>query len=150
VMVLFLFVVMMLDINLVKIREGFWSYLPLGSVIGVVIVLEMSAVLLHGFRSDLDVPAASAHIGNTRELGMVLYTQYIFAFEVAAVVLLVAMIAAVALTIRRRKDRKYFDPADAVKVQSRDRVRIVRMKAESTRAAVDAPAASGAEAAVKE
>jgi len=150
VMVLFLFVVMMLDINLVKIREGFWSYLPLGSVIGVVIVLEMSAVLLSGFRSDLDVPAASAHIGNTRELGMVLYTQYIFAFEVAAVVLLVAMIAAVALTIRRRKDRKYFDPADAVKVRSRDRVRIVRMKAESTRTAVDAPATAGADAAVKE
>ncbi|MGB6055467.1 MAG: NADH-quinone oxidoreductase subunit J [Burkholderiaceae bacterium] len=140
VMVLFLFVVMMLDINLVKIREGFWSYLPLGSVVGVVIVLEMSAVLLHGFRRDLDVPAASAHIGNTRELGKVLYTQYVFAFEVAAVVLLVAMIAAVALTIRRRKDRKYFDPSDAVKVQSRDRLRIVRMKSESTRTAVEATA----------
>lgn len=150
VMVLFLFVVMMLDINISKIREGFWSYLPLGSVVGVVIVLEMSAVLLHGFKLDLDVPAASSHIGNTRELGKVLYTQYVFAFEIAAVVLLVAMIAAVALTIRRRKDRKYFDPADAVKVQSRDRVRIVRMKSESTRnAAEPLPAASGTPA-VKE
>jgi NADH-quinone oxidoreductase subunit J len=133
VMVLFLFVVMMLDINITKIREGFWSYLPLGSIVGVVIVLEMSAVLLHGFKLELDVPAASAHIGNTKELGKVLYTQYVFAFEIAAAVLLVAMIAAVALTIRRRKDRKYFDPADAVKVRSRDRVRIVSMKSESSR-----------------
>ncbi len=133
VMVLFMFVVMMLDINISKIREGFWSYLPLGSAIGVVIVLEMSAVLLHGFKLELDVPAAAAHIGNTGELGKVLYTQYVYAFEVAAAVLLVAMIAATALTIRRRKDRKYFDPADAVKVRSRDRVRIVNMKSESAR-----------------
>ncbi len=147
VMVLFLFVVMMLDINMGKLREGFWSYLPLGSVIGVIIVLEMSAVLLHGFRLDLDVPAASAHIGNTRELGKVLYTQYIFAFEIAAVVLLVAMIAAVALTIRQRKDRKYFDPSDAVKVRSKDRIRIVSMKSESTRNGAELqPATPGAQA----
>ena len=86
-------------------------------------------------------PAASAHIGNTKELGKVLYTQYVFAFEVAAVILLVAMIAAVALTIRRRKDRKYFDPADAVKVKSRDRVRVVRMKSESARNDAGAPGA---------
>ncbi len=142
VMVLFMFVVMMLDINVSKIREGFWSYLPLGSIIGVVIVLEMSAVLLHGFRLELDVPAASAHIGGTRELGKVLYTQYVFAFEIAAVILLVAMIAATALTIRRRKDRKYFDPADAIKVQSRDRVRIVNMKSESARSRADAAPAA--------
>jgi NADH-quinone oxidoreductase subunit J len=146
VMVLFMFVVMMLDINISKIREGFWSYLPLGSVIGVVIVLEMSAVLLHGFKLELDVPAAAARIGNTGELGKVLYTQYVYAFEVAAAVLLVAMIAATALTIRRRKDRKYFDPADAVKVRSRDRVRIVNMKSESARNdAEPVGAASGAQ-----
>lgn len=146
VMVLFMFVVMMLDINISKIREGFWSYLPLGSVIGVVIVLEMSAVLLHGFKLELDVPAAAAHIGNTGELGKVLYTQYVYAFEIAAAVLLVAMIAATALTIRRRKDRKYFDPADAVKVRSRDRVRIVNMKSESARNGAELlGAASGAQ-----
>lgn len=133
VMVLFLFVVMMLDINIGKAREGFWSYLPLGSLIGVIIVLEMSAVLLHGFKLDIDVPAISSRIGDTRELGKVLYTQYIYAFEIAAVILLVAMISAVALTIRRRKDRKYFNPGDAVRVRSRDRVRIVSMKSESVR-----------------
>ncbi|MEO7032040.1 MAG: NADH-quinone oxidoreductase subunit J [Herbaspirillum sp.] len=131
VMVLFMFVVMMLDIDISKAREGFWSYLPLGSVIGVIIVLEMSAVLLHGFKLDLDVPAAAATIGDTRELGKVLYSQYIFAFEVAGVILLVAMVSAVALTIRRRKDRKYFSSSDAVKVRSVDRVRLVKMKSET-------------------
>ena len=135
VMVLFLFVVMMLDINLDKLREGFWGYLPLAATIGVVIVLEMSAVLLHGFWAlDAQVPAASANIGNTKELGKLIYTQYIYAFEIAAVVLLLAIVAAVALTLRRRKDNKYFDPADAVKVKRNDRVRIVSMKAESARA----------------
>lgn len=135
VMVLFLFVVMMLDINLDKLREGFWGYLPLAATIGVVIVLEMSAVLLHGFWAlDAQVPAVSANIGNTKELGKLIYTQYIYAFEIAAVVLLLAIVAAVALTLRRRKDSKYFDPADAVKVKRNDRVRIVSMKAESARA----------------
>ena len=135
VMVLFMFVVMMLDINIDKLRDRFWSYLPLGSIIGVIIVLEMAAVLLHGFKLELEVPAASATIGGTRELGQVLYSQYIFAFEVAGVILLVAMIAAVALTIRRRKDRKYFSSSDAVRVRSTDRIRIVSMKSETAGAA---------------
>jgi NADH-quinone oxidoreductase subunit J len=135
VMVLFLFVVMMLDINLDKLREGFWGFLPLAATIGVVIVLEMSAVLLHGFWAlDAQVPAVSANIGNTKELGKLIYTQYIYAFEIAAVVLLLAIVAAVALTLRRRKDSKYFNPADAVKVKRNDRIRIVSMKAESVRA----------------
>jgi NADH-quinone oxidoreductase subunit J len=134
-MVLFLFVVMMLDINLDKLREGFWGFLPLAATIGVVIVLEMSAVLLHGFWAlDAQVPAVSANIGNTKELGKLIYTQYIYAFEIAAVVLLLAIVAAVALTLRRRKDSKYFNPADAVKVKRNDRIRIVSMKAESARA----------------
>ena len=138
VMVLFLFVVMMLDINLDKLREGFWGYLPLAATIGVVIVLEMSAVLLHGFWAlDAQVPAVSANIGNTKELGKLIYTQYIYAFEIAAVVLLLAIVAAVALTLRRRKDSKYFNPADAVKVKRNDRIRIVSMKAESARASGD-------------
>lgn len=135
VMVLFLFVVMMLDINIDKLREGFWNYFPLAATIGVVIVLEMSAVLLHGFWSagDGQAPAAAANIGNTKELGKLIYTQYIYAFEIAAVVLLVAIVAAVALTLRRRKDVKYFDPAEAVKVKRNDRLRIISMKAESNR-----------------
>jgi len=147
VMVLFLFVVMMLDINMDKLREGFWGYLPLAASIGVLIVLEMSAVLLHGFWAlDTQVPAASAMIGDTKELGKLIYTQYIYAFEIAAVILLLAIVAAVALTLRRRKDSKYFNPADAVKVKRNDRVRVLSMKAESERANGNAqPAASAAE-----
>ncbi len=144
VMVLFLFVVMMLDIDMTKLRAGFWNYFPLAATIGVVIVLEMSAVLLHGFWSyDVQAPAAAANIGNTKELGKLIFTQYIYAFEIAAVVLLVAIVAAVALTLRRRKDSKYNDPAAAVKVKRNDRVRMVSMKAESVRVSGNAqPAAA--------
>ncbi|MEN3294568.1 MAG: NADH-quinone oxidoreductase subunit [Burkholderiales bacterium] len=150
VMVLFLFVVMMLDINIDKMRENFWGYFPLAATIGVVIVLEMSAVLLHGFWSiDQNVPAASANIGDTKELGKLIYTQYVYAFEIAAVILLVAIVAAVALTMRRRKDSKYFNPSDAVKVKRNDRIRIVSMKADSERISGNGagvqPAASAAE-----
>jgi NADH-quinone oxidoreductase subunit J len=144
VMVLFLFVVMMLDIKLDKMREGFWGYLPLAATIGVVIVLEMAAVLFRGFlQFDMHVPAVSANIGNTKELGKLIYTQYIYAFEIAAVVLLVAIVAAVALTQRRRKDIKYVDPAEAVKVKASDRLRIVRMQAESGRLNVSSGTSGG-------
>jgi len=141
VMVLFLFVVMMLDIDMDKLRQGFWSYFPFAATIGVIIVLEMAAVLFRGFLTlDPRVPAASANIGNTRELGKLIYTQYVYGFEIAAVILLVAIVAAVALTLRRRKDSKYFDPADAVKVKSTDRLRIVSMKSETERVAAPAEA----------
>ena len=127
VMVLFLFVVMMLDINVDKMREGFWSYLPLATVIGVVIVLEMAAVLWKGFLK-VDAPGAvAANIGGTKELGLLIYTQYIYGFEIAAAILLVAIIAAVALTLRKRKDTKAFNPGDAVRVKRNDRLRIVKM-----------------------
>jgi NADH-quinone oxidoreductase subunit J len=127
VMVLFLFVVMMLDINIDKMREGFWSYLPLATVIGAVIVLEMAAVLWRGFL-DFDARGtAAANIGGTKELGMLIYTKYILGFEIAAAILLVAIIAAVALTLRRRKDTKAFNPGDAVRVKRNDRLRIVKM-----------------------
>ena len=136
VMVLFLFVVMMLDINLDKLREGFWSHFPLAALVGIVIVFEMSAVLWRGFlRPDNHIPEASAHIGDTKALGIALFTHYSLAFEVAAAILLLAIVAAVALTLRRRKDTKYFDPAKAVKVKRSDRIRIVSMKAESDRPA---------------
>lgn len=135
VMVLFLFVVMMVDINVGKLREGFWGYLPLAAAVGVVIVLQMAAVLASGFvETEAQVPEAAAYIGNTKELGKLIYTQYIYAFEIAAILLLVAIVAAVALTLRRRKDTKYFNPGDAVKVKRSDRIRIVSMKAESERA----------------
>jgi NADH-quinone oxidoreductase subunit J len=148
VMVLFLFVVMMLDINIDRIREGFWGYLPLASGIGALIVLEMAAVLWRGFMTFEQNPAtAGANIGGTRELGKLIYTEYIYGFEIAAAILLVAMIAAVALTLRKRKDTKYFDPADAVRVKRNDRLRIVKMDAVNVRAEDAAAAAADAAAA---
>jgi NADH-quinone oxidoreductase subunit J len=128
VMVLFLFVVMMIDIDLDKLRAGFWGYFPLASFVGGLIVLEMAAVLWHGFwMPDLQIPAASSNIGTTKALGLLIYTQYIYAFEIAAVILLLAIVAAVALTLRRRKDTRAINPGDAVKVRRNDRLRIVKM-----------------------
>ncbi|MBT9539259.1 NADH-quinone oxidoreductase subunit J [Thiobacillus sp.] len=132
VMVLFLFVVMMLDINLDKLREGFWDYLPLAGFVSVLLVIEM--VLILGSRHfGLDVMGAPAphpaDYSNTKELGRLLYTDYVYAFELAAVILLVAIVAAIALTLRRRKDSKYIDPAEQVKVKRNDRLRIVKMPA---------------------
>ena len=136
VMVLFLFVVMMLDINLDKMRAGFWKYLPVAAVVGGLIVVEMAAVLFHSFsRFDASPLAGAYHIGGTKELGILIYTRYIYGFEIAAVILLVAMIAAVALTLRKRKDTKHYDPGMAVRVKRNDRLRIVKMDA-----VVEAPA----------
>jgi NADH-quinone oxidoreductase subunit J len=131
VMVLFLFVVMMLDINLERVREGFWRNLPLALVVGGIMVIEMVAVLanrIYGTRTVVQLPA---DYSNTKELGRVLYTQYAFAFEIAAVLLLVAIIAAIALTLRRRKDSRGQDPSEQVKARREDRVRLVAMKAET-------------------
>ncbi len=129
VMVLFLFVVMMLDINLERVREGFWRNLPLALVVGGIMVLEMVAVLANRYYGAVprDVPAGYS---NTKELGRVLYTQYAYAFEIAAVVLLVAIIAAIALTLRRRKDSRYQDPATQTRVRREERVQLVSMQAE--------------------
>ena len=132
VMVLFLFVVMMLDINLAKLREGFWSYLPLGGVVGALLVAEMG-LFLWGHYTALDVaePSPSAPgFSNTRQLGRLLYTQYVYPFEIAAVILLVAIVAAIALTLRQRKTSKYIDPAKQIEIQRKDRVRIVSMPTE--------------------
>ncbi len=138
VMVLFLFVVMMLDINIDRMREGFWGYLPLASGIGALIVLEMAAVLWRGFDKAVTAPTKVGHIGGTKELGLLIYTKYIYGFEIAAVILLVAIIAAVALTLRKRKDTKAIDPGAAVRVKRNDRLRIVKM------ASVDQPALDAA------
>ena len=133
VMVLFLFVVMMLDINLDRIREGFWSYLPLGASVGILMVLEM-ALVLGGRYFDLAAapvpPDPGAGYSNTRALGKIIYTDYVYPFELAAVLLLVAIIAAIALTMRKRKDTKFQDPSSQVRVKRSDRVRLVSMPPE--------------------
>jgi NADH-quinone oxidoreductase subunit J len=131
VMVLFLFVVMMLDINLERLREGFWQYLPLGALVGVLMAAEMTAVL-YGRWSGLAVPpkALAPGYSNTKELGRLIYTDYVLAFEVAAVVLLVAIIAAISLTLRRRKDTRGQDPSQQVRVRREDSVRLVSMPSE--------------------
>ena len=167
VMVLFLFVVMMLDINIDSIRQGFWKHFPLAATMGAVIALELAAVLLGGFRIsepqvhaaatiavpaavvasvpvdaasaavDAAAPASAADVGhvvvaqvsNTKELGVLLYTEYLYPVQIAALILLVALIAAIALTLRARKDSKYQNPADQVRVKARDRVELVKMDA---------------------
>ena len=131
VMVLFLFVVMMLDINLERLREGYWRNLPLAVVVGGVMAFEMVAVLAQRyFGVPTRTPLVPADYSNTKELGRVLYTQYVYAFEIAAVILLVAIIAAIALTLRRRKDTKAQDPARQVATRRADSVRIVSMPSE--------------------
>jgi NADH-quinone oxidoreductase subunit J len=134
VMVLFLFVVMMLDINMDSIRQGFWKHFPLAATMGAVIALELAAVLLGGFRiREPQVQAAAtagaAQVSNTKELGVLLYTEYLYPVQIAALILFVALVAAIALTLRTRKDSKYQNPADQVRVKARDRVALVKMDA---------------------
>jgi NADH-quinone oxidoreductase subunit J len=131
VMVLFLFVVMMLDINTDRVREGFWRNLPLASLVGAVVVVELCLVIWTRLARPLpaaDSPAGAP--GNTQLLGEALYSDYIYPVEVAAVILLVAIVAAIALTLRRRKDSRYNDPSVAVRTRREDRVRLVQMPAE--------------------
>ena len=186
VMVLFLFVVMMLDINIDSIRQGFWKHFPLAATIGAVIALELAGVLLGGFRisepraqvasqvvsptavtavapvdvasnaASVAVDAASAAVttatsvdvghvvvaqaSNTKALGILLYTEYLYPVQVAALILLVALIAAIALTLRARKDSKFQNAGDQVRVKARDRVELVKMDA--VKPAPAAPAAT--------
>ena len=134
VMVLFLFVVMMLDVDVGSLRAGFWRHFPVAAIVGVVIALEMAAVLLPGFRLT-DAPTTSAaalKLGNTKVLGIEVYTRYLYPLQIAAVLLLVAIIAAISLTLRARKDSKRVDPSEQVKAKKADRIRIVSMKPEPT------------------
>lgn len=151
VMVLFLFVVMMLDIRIDALRQGFWKHFPLAAFIGALIVFEMGMVLMGGF-SSVDEPKAIATTvlnaagqpeaySNTKELGRLLYTEYLYPIEIAASILLVAMIAAIALTLRQRKDSKAIDPSVQVRVRAQDRMQLVKM------AATRAPQAQGQEGA---
>lgn len=129
VMVLFLFVVMMLDINVDALRQGFWKHFPVAGLVGAVIALEMAFVLKRGFNLAEAKPfeADVAKLGNTKVLGVEMYTQYLYPLEVAALILLVAIIAAIALTLRRRKDSRYLNPSEQVKARKADRLRIVKM-----------------------
>jgi len=133
VMVLFLFVVMMLDINLDRLREGFWKWFPFGALIAIIMVAEMSIVLMGKYfgLEEMPIPRPQdADYNNTRELGRLIYTEYVYAFELAAVLLLVAMVAAIALTLRHREDKKSPNPSRQVKVRKEDRLRVVAMSAE--------------------
>ncbi|MBI5716696.1 MAG: NADH-quinone oxidoreductase subunit J [Burkholderiales bacterium] len=148
VMVLFLFVVMMLDLNTDGMREGFWKNLPLAGLVGAVIALEMALVLMRGFRvQNAPVPPAKdVELGNTRLLGIEIYTDYLYPLQVAAVVLLVAIIAAIALTLRARKDSRHMDPSEQVRVKKADRVRIVKL-APTIEKPSEPPAGAGGEGA---
>jgi NADH-quinone oxidoreductase subunit J len=126
---------MMLDINLDRLREGFWSYLPLGATIGILMVIEMAVILGRNYFGQGAMPTPpdpGAGYSNTRELGRILYTDYVYPFELAAVVLLVAIVAAIALTMRKRKDTRYQKPVEQISVKRKDRVRLVSMPAEKT------------------
>jgi len=130
VMVLFLFVVMMMDINVENLRHGFWKHFPFAALVGVVIALEMSAVSMRGFRpADVASTTPGPAVSNTHELGTMLFTQYIYPLEVAAAILLVAMFAAIALTLRARKDSKHVSPGIQVRTKARDRMTVLKMAA---------------------
>ncbi|MBK6742315.1 MAG: NADH-quinone oxidoreductase subunit J [Hydrogenophilales bacterium] len=134
VMVLFLFVVMMLDINLEELRRGFWDYLPFAGLVAGLMIVEM-IMILGGTNFGLTAPEPKpADFSNTKELGRLLYTDYVYAFELAAVILLVAMVAAIALTLRRRPNRKIVDPAWQVKQKRADRVYLVNLKSQKPEA----------------
>jgi len=132
VMVLFLFVVMMLDVNVEPLREGFVKYLPVGLLVGAIMLVEMIVLITQRFFKSENYPApvrADADFSNTEFLGRLLYDEYLFQFEIAAIILLVAIVAAIALTMRRRPDTKYQKPAEQVDVKKSDRLRVVQMPA---------------------
>ena len=139
VMVLFLFVVMMLDVNLDVLREGFWKHLPLAGLVGLVMAGEMVALVYRGARGGANPAAPAAGYSNTKELGRILYTDYVFPFEIAAVILLVAIVAAIALTLRSRKETKYQDARTQLAANAGNRLRIVKMMDETSATRGDTP-----------
>lgn len=134
VMVLFLFVVMMLDINVEPLREGFVKYLPVGILVGLIMLVEMVFLITQRYFKAEQFPAperASAEaMSNTESLGRLLYSDFLFQFEIAAIILLVAIVAAIALTMRRRPETKYQTPSEQISVKKSDRLRVVDMPAE--------------------
>ena len=157
VMVLFLFVVMMLDIRIDTLRQGFWRHFPLALAIGALISLEMAVVLFGGFRLG-DAPPVPETVtnaagqvvqySNSKALGTLLYTRYLYPIQIAAVILLVAMIAAIALTLRERKDTKKIDASRQVRVRARDRFEV--LKVAPTQAPVPVPEVPAEAAAAEE
>ncbi|WP_300708073.1 NADH-quinone oxidoreductase subunit J [Limnohabitans sp.] len=147
VMVLFLFVVMMLDINIDTLRQGFWKNFPLAATLGAIVALEMGAVLMSGFRLS-EVPkavalvAGAAPVSNSKALGILLYTEYLMPIQIAASILLVAMVAAIALTLRERKDSKAINPSIQVRVRAADRMKVVKVAATQAAPAPVAPEAA--------
>jgi len=148
VMVLFVFVVMMLHIRIDTVRRGFWKHFPLAAFIGALVAFEMAAVLMTGFRGIEEPKAVEVLVNaagqvvpysNTKALGKLLYTEYLYPVEVAAVILLVAMIAAIALTLRQRKDSKAIDPSEQVRVRARDRLVMVQLPVTQQAAAPAVP-----------
>jgi NADH-quinone oxidoreductase subunit J len=129
VMVLFLFVVMMLDVNFDGLRKNFRSYIPVGATVGLLVLLEMALVVV-GSKVAGDIAPPAPEGSNTKALGRLIYVDYVYPFEIAAVVLLVAIIAAIALTHRKRRESKYQDPAQQVKVRRQDRIRLLDLPAE--------------------
>ncbi len=131
VMVLFLFVVMMLDINIDRVRQGFWNYLPLGAMLGILMIMEMGLVLGSKY---FQIPAAQAMVAlgvsNTKSIGVLMFTDFVYPFELASIVLLVGMIAAIVLTHRGPKPSKYINPNQQVFVKAKDRVRVLQMPVE--------------------
>ncbi|NSX17417.1 NADH-quinone oxidoreductase subunit J [Cupriavidus taiwanensis] len=146
VMVLFLFVVMMIDIDIEHLRRDFWTYVPMASIVGALIIAEMAIVLVRNFIGTTTPVTASGSqepgYSNTAALGKLIYTDYIYAFEVAGIILLVAIIAAVALTLRRRKDVKAQDVSAQLRTRRDDRVRLVPMTAEDQTQQTEAAAAA--------
>lgn len=147
VMVLFLFVVMMLDIHIDTVRKGFWKNFPLAAFVGALIAFEMAAVLMSGFRGVEEPKAAVGAMGaagqdvsisNTKALGQLLYTEYLYPVEIAAVILLVAMVAAIALTLRQRKDSRAINPAEQIRVRAGDRLVVVKVAATVSSSAIAA------------
>jgi NADH-quinone oxidoreductase subunit J len=145
-------VVMMLDINVDALRAGFWKHFPIAATVGVLIALEMAAVLMGGFRlgeEPRSVPVIAqgpTPFSNTKELGKLLYTQYLYPLEIAAVLLLVAIIAAIALTLRQRKDSKHTSSSDQVRVRARDRLQVVKQAPTMVAPQPDPVAAAASEA----
>jgi NADH-quinone oxidoreductase subunit J len=137
VMVLFLFVVMMLDINIERLREGFWRWLPVGLLLAALIGVQMVWVLGAGEISGTKAVSHGANYSNTKELGRLIYTDYVYPFELAAVLLLIAMVAAIALTLRKRRDAKRQDVSKQLKVKREDRIRIVSLPSARKAAAAE-------------
>jgi NADH-quinone oxidoreductase subunit J len=138
VMVLFLFVVMMLDINFEALRKSFWKFLPVAGTVAVIMLVEMVLILTHRYAKIDNVVEPSFDTASAEVLGMLIYTEYFLPFQLSAVLLLVGMVAAIALTLRKRKSTKYINPGDQVRIKREDRVRMVKMKSEPKIVADDA------------